>query len=112
MKISIFNEKILLQKLTTSVDEIGNQISLWSDFLFVYSYVSSNSPKETLTSGAIWDEGSLEFSIRYSSELKDITQTGYRVVFREEIYDIKGIDFMNYQKKLIKLRCTKEERKF
>ncbi|MBO5293203.1 MAG: phage head closure protein [Lachnospiraceae bacterium] len=41
---------------------------------------------------------------------KAINTTEYRVEFNGELYNIEGVDHMNYKKKSIKLKCWKVRR--
>lgn len=110
MKISLLNERIELQKSNVEVDDIGNHINVWSKYYSCYATISSESPIEQTSSGAIWDESKIDFTIRYSKEVSNISSIGYRVLFRDSIYEIEGIDHMNYKKKCLKLHCKRSER--
>ena len=50
------------------------------------------------------------FTVRWCSETRGLTSTGYRIRFREQLYDIESIDPMNYQKKTLKIHCRLERR--
>ena len=43
--------------------------------------------------------------MRYCAELSNLDSTHYRVVFHGDLYDIQTVDFMNYQKKTIRIMC-------
>ena len=49
-------------------------------------------------------------TVRYCGNVAAITSTGYRVKFRDEIYDITNVDHMNFKKKCLKFSCTKVRR--
>lgn len=51
-----------------------------------------------------------EHTVRWCSEVNKLTSTGFRVLFRGELYDITSVDPMNYGKKTIKLHCRLERR--
>ena len=53
---------------------------------------------------------SVVFTVRWCSEVNKLTSTGFRVLFRGELYDITSVDPMNYGKKTIKLHCRLERR--
>lgn len=110
MKISLLNERIELQKSSVEVDNIGNHKNVWSKYYSCHATISSESPQEETSSGAIWDESKIDFTIRYSREVAEISSIGFRVVFHNTIYEIKGIDHMNFRKKSIKLHCRRVER--
>jgi SPP1 family predicted phage head-tail adaptor len=107
MKISLLNERILIQKSEASSDAIGNRISTWKDYFSCYATISSESPKEATAAGATWDESMIDFTVRWCKEMAAISSKGYRVIFREAVYGIEGIDHMNFKKKAIKLHCRR-----
>ncbi|WP_027107139.1 phage head closure protein [Ligilactobacillus ceti] len=109
MKIALLNERITIQKVEVVKDKIGNHFNRWSDYFNLYATISSESPTEVTAAGNVWDESKIDFTVRYSNEIKDITSTNYRVVFKNTVYQIKGIDHMNYKKKTIKLHCQRCE---
>lgn len=111
MKISLLNQKILIQKLDVKTDNIGNQIDNWKDYVSVFTTISGQSPNESIQNGAIWDVGSINFTLRYQKKLEYIDSKNYRIIFRNEIYDIKGIDYLSFKKKVIKINASKIERK-
>lgn len=110
MKVSLLNERITLEKSRVEVDEIGNHKNVWSKYYSCYVTISYESPKEETSSGAVWDQSKIDFTIRYSKEVADLSSLHYRVIFHEEIYEIQGIDHMNYKKKSLKLHCRRCDR--
>ncbi|NBI93009.1 head-tail adaptor protein, partial [Lachnospiraceae bacterium] len=50
------------------------------------------------------------FLIRYCSEAATIDTEHFRIIFREQIYNITFIDNVKYQNKTIKLRAALEKR--
>ena len=110
MKISLLNERILIEKSKVRPDSIGNRKNIWIPYFSCWATISSESPMEQTSSGVVWDESKIDFSIRYCRELSKLTSTGFRVLFHDCIYEILGIDHMNYKKKSIKLHCRRVER--
>ena len=106
-EIARFNERIMVQKCTVETDRYGNHTSAWGDYYSCHTYASTYTKEED---GDVVrsDDRSISFEVRYCSELKDITSTGYRVVFHGEAYDIASVDMMNYQKQTIRLLCHRE----
>lgn len=107
MNIALLNERIQIQKSEVTSDAIGNRISTWKDYFYCYAGVSYESPKEETAAGATWDESMIDFTIRWCSETETLRSKGYRVIFREAVYSIEGIDHMNFKKKAIKLHCRR-----
>lgn len=110
MKISLLNERILIEKSKVKVDKIGNRKNIWIPYFSCRATISSESPMEQTSSGVVWDESKIDFSVRYCRELSKLSSTGFRVSFHDCIYEILGIDHMNYKKKSIKLHCRRVER--
>lgn len=110
MNISLLNERILIEKSKVIIDAIGNHRNEWSKYYSCYATISNKSPQEETSSGAIWDESKIDFTIRYSKEVSVLSSIGYRVIFHNDIYEIEGIDHMNYKKKSMKLHCRRVER--
>lgn len=110
MKVSLLNERITIEKSIVEVDKIGNHKNVWRKYYSCYATISSESPQEETSSGAVWDESKIDFTIRYSKEVSVLSSVGFRVVFHNSIYGIQGIDHMNYKKKSMKLHCRRIER--
>lgn len=110
MNIALLNERIRIEKNSVEVDSIGNHKSVWSPYYSCFATVSGESPFEETNSGAVWDESKVNFTIRFSKEVMSLSSLGFRVIFRDSIYEIEGIDHMNYKKRSIKLHCKRCER--
>ena len=110
MKVSLLNEKILFQKSAVVSDAIGNRKNAWDDYYSCFATIGGESGKEKLEAGLTVDDASISFTVRYCSKLVDIMSTGFRILFRGEIYNILSVDHMNYKKKSLKFRCEKVRR--
>ena len=107
--IARFNEKVTVQKCSVQADRYGNHMNVWEDYFTCHAYASTYTKEEserTITS----DERSVNFEVRYCSELKDINSTSYRILFHGDAYNIASVDMMNYQRRTIRLLCRKEKR--
>ena len=56
------------------------------------------------------EQKSVVFTVRWCSETRGLTSTGFRIRFREQLYNIESVDPMNYQKKILKIHCRLERR--
>ena len=112
MKVSLLNEKILIQKSSVVVDAIGNRSNKWEDYFSCFATVGGegNMEHEKQSAGQTWDSPNISFTIRYCSKIASLTSTNYRVLFRGEIYNIHSIDHKNFKKRSIKLNCKKVRR--
>ena len=108
-QIARFNERITVQKNSVTVDKYRNHVNTWTDYFSCAAYVSTYQ-REERESAVTTEERSVTFEVRYCSELAGITSTGYRVLFHGDSYNIESVDMMNYQRKIIRLKCEKEVR--
>ena len=110
MKVSLLNEKILFQKNTVVSDAIGNRKNIWEDYYSCFATIGGEGGKEKSEVGQTVDDASITFTVRCCDRLVDIVSTGFRIMFRGEIYNIFSVDHMNYKKKSLKFRCEKARR--
>lgn len=110
MNIGLMNIRIVIQKNTLVTDEIGNQLNAWADYFSCAATAGSESGAETNKAGETQEADNIAFTVRYCPETLAVTSTGYRVIFRDEIYNITYIDHMNFKRKVLKIWCTKVRR--
>ena len=110
MNIALLNTRITIQKNGVTVDTFGNHKTAWTDWYSCYATVSNESPSEATQAGMIVDNTKIDFTIRWCRNAAAITSENYRVAFSGELYNILGIDHMNFKKKLVKLKCQKVRR--
>lgn len=112
MNIAKLNKRITIQKASFIQDDIGNEIVEWTDFYSCYASVDTRGriDSEKEVARMMVDHSNVNFTIRYTQKLRDLTTQEYRVLMDGDIYDIKAVDWMNYRKKSIKLITKKVER--
>lgn len=110
MKVSLLNEKILFQKSAVVSDAIGNHKNEWEDYYSCFATIGAEGGNEKSEAGQTVDGASITFTVRCCCQLVDIVSTGFRILFRGEIYNILSVDHMNYKKKSLKFRCEKARR--
>lgn len=110
MDVALLNVRITIQKNTVVSDAIGNHKNDWSDWYSCYATVSSESPSENTDAGTIVDNTKIDFTVRWCQKVAEMTSETHRILFRDEIYNILGIDHMNFRKKCVKLKCQKARR--
>ena len=108
MKISRLNVRIEVQKNTISADRYGNHRNTWEPYLSCYASLSGEAPQENTEGGLTVDDSRADFTIRWCDASSVITSTGYRVLFRDEIYDIIGVNHMNCRNRAVKILCRRE----
>ena len=110
MKISLLNRNIEIQENRVVTDRYGNHKTEWVPYLACHATVSGETPKEETGAGLTVDDSRVDFTIRYCRAASLIVSTEYRVLFNGDMYDIFGVDHMNYKRKAVKLLCRKVRR--
>ncbi len=115
MNISLLNEKIMIQKNMVDVDVIGNHVDKWEDYFSCHATIAGSSAggkdgSEKRDAGQTLDVTDLSFTVRFCIMTACVNIKEYRIIFRDEIYDITGIDYMNFKKRALKFKCRKARR--
>ncbi len=108
MKIARLNVRIEIQKNTVSTDRYGNRMNTWIPYLSCYATVSGETPQEDTDAGLTVDDSRADFTIRWCDAASVLTSTGYRVLYRGEVYNIIGVNHMNCRNRAVKLLCKRE----
>ena len=108
MKIARLNVRIEIQKNTVSTDRYGNRMNTWTPYLSCYATASGETPQENTDAGLTVDDSRADFTIRWCDAASVLTSTGYRVLYRGEVYNIIGVNHMNCRNRAVKLLCKRE----
>ena len=108
LTIARFNERVTFEKNSVVVDKVGNHRNVWEEYFTCFAYASTYEASEE-RGEVSKEQRSLVLTVRWCSETKALTSTGFRVRFRERTYNITSVDMMNYGKKTIKVYCSLEE---
>ena len=107
--IEKLNERITIEKSTVVTDKVGNHRNTWEEYFTCFAYASTYQAQEE--EGEVTaEQKSVVFTVRWCSETRNLTSTGYRIRFRDQLYNIESVDPMNYQKKILKIHCRLERR--
>ena len=107
--IEKLNERITIEKSTVVTYKVGNHRNTWEEYFTCFAYASTYQAQED--EGEVTaEQKSVVFTVRWCSETRGLTSTGYRIRFREQLYNIESVDPMNYQKKILKIHCRLERR--
>ena len=108
MNIALMNVRIEVQKNAVSTDRYGNHKNVWEPYLSCYATVSGETPSEETEAGLVIDDSRVDFTIRWCGASSAVTSTGFRVLFRDEVYNILGVNHVNCKNKAVKLLCRRE----
>ena len=102
MEIGNLNQRITILEHRTVVDEIGNHITKWEENFSLWAKVTVKTATETTDAGVVKEVQKLEFLVRQSPASLNINSTNFRILFRNNIYNVTGItplyDHNNYMK--------------
>ena len=110
MDIGLLNTRITFQKNAVVVDAIGNHKNGWSDYFSCAATIGGESGSERQTAGQTVANARCSFTVRWCSETAAVTETGYRIKWNGELYNIASIDHQNNKRKILKFWCEKERR--
>ena len=113
MDIALMNEKVTFQKNSVVTDAIGNHTNTWENYYSCFATIGGEglaSSKETEAAGTTVEDVSMTVTVRYCAKAAAIKSTEYRLIFKDEIYDITNVDHMNFKKKCLKFSCRKVRR--
>lgn len=102
MEIGNLNQRITILEHRTVVDEIGNHITKWEEIFSLWAKVTVKTATKTADTGITREVQKLEFLVRQSPPSLNINSTNFRILFRNNIYNITGLiplyDHNNYLK--------------
>lgn len=101
-----WRERITIQKSSLGTDKAGNHVLSWEDYYTCSAYVNNLSGKEYWEAAQVNAQKEIYFLIRYCSETASMDTEHYRILFREQLYDITFLDNVKYQNKILKLRAA------
>lgn len=111
MNIGKLNIRITFQKNMLTEDEIGNHINEWTDEFSCYATASTKvAETEKESAGQTVNTERISFTVRYCSELKDVTPTTHRIVLGDRIYNIISVDDMAFKHNSLKFYAELERR--
>ena len=113
MDVALLNGRVTFQKNEAVVDDVGNHGNVWTDYYSCFATVGGEglaSSKEGEVAGTVVEDVSMTVTVRYCGKAVDIMSTGYRVLFRGEVYDIVNVDHRNFKGKSLKFTCRKVRR--
>lgn len=110
MNVAAMNTRVMIQKCEPRTDKYGNHKPFWSDYYSCFATICGEDGKEQAVVGETVENTDLNVTVRYCKKLAEVTPTGYRVRYQNEIYNILVVDHLNLKKKALKFRCRRERR--
>ena len=104
--IEAMRERITIQRSRTRNDKNGNHTLIWEDFYSCAAYVNNLSGSEYWEAAQVNAQAEINFVIRYCSEVEALDSEHYRIIFRDQIFNISFVDNVQYRNKSFKLRAN------
>lgn len=105
MDIGKLNKRITIEKYTTTTNDNGFDIEDWIKFKTVWSNVNNIYGKEFWSAKQVNSENTVNFTIRYSNDFKELNSKEYRIVFNNRCFNITFIDNIKYENKYLKIKA-------
>lgn len=110
MNVVDFNLRILIQKSDVISDEIGNRKNEWTDYYSCWAAVSEASGDENTETGVTVEHFPIVFTVRDCKKIKDMDTLKFRIVFKDDFFNIISIDHCGYKGETVKIRCERVTR--
>lgn len=105
-----YNKKIEIQQLSEIYDSIGNQTKQWQTIFNPWAEIKTNSGKEYFAAAEVNSEKDYVFKIRFSRNIAEKLTSELRVVYNNQIFDIKDIQDTNDTHREIVIRAVQLNR--
>lgn len=109
MNAGAYRERVVIQKVSISGDEIGNQKTGWTDYFKGYAYMNNLSGSEYWEAAQTQSQNTVMFIFRYHRMLSQINTREYQLIHKGKVYNISSIDNVQYKNETIKIRAVAKE---
>ncbi|MEG2429513.1 MAG: phage head closure protein [Oscillospiraceae bacterium] len=99
---------IEIQAKIINEDEIGNQLESWITILKCRAEINCIGGKEYYLACQQNSQNDMKFKIRYCKALKKLNSQLSRIIYNNEIYDIKHIDDFEERHETLKIKAVKK----
>lgn len=99
------DRKITIQRFTSSQDEFGTPIEVWSDLATVWANYRPVSDAEKMQAGEVSATLSARFTIRYDSAWADLSPID-RVVFEGRTFDVFGCKEVEGRRQFLEITAS------
>ncbi|WP_096635854.1 phage head closure protein [Clostridium cochlearium] len=105
LDIGNMNKRITIQKFSTTQNENGFDIEDWIDYKTIWASINNLWGKEFYAAKAVNAENTVEFVVRYSRDLENISTKEYRIFWSNRAFDITFVDNIQYSNKWLKIKA-------
>lgn len=101
LNAGILDTLISIQSKTTTPNDIGEAVEVWTDIAYVHAHKSSRSGREFYSASRIVAEDAVFFTIRHIDNLT----SAMRIVHGADTYDITSIRYSEKRRESIEIQC-------
>lgn len=105
VNIGKLDKRITIQKFSTYQNENGFDIEDWVDYKTIWASINNLWGKEFYAAKAVNAENTVEFVVRYSRDLENISTKEYRIFWNGRNFDITFVDNIQYENKWLKIKA-------
>lgn len=106
MNIAALRARIIFQRNSVNVDEIGNHQNTWADYYTCWATISARTAEETQDAAQTLEQSTMNFTVRFCADVAAINSTSYRIIFDGKIYNITSVDPMGVKHKSMKFKAS------
>lgn len=110
MNVVDFNLRILIQKSDVISDEIGNRKNEWTDYYSCWAAANEASGTETAEAGVTVEHFPIVFTVRDCKKIRSMDTVKYRIVFKNDFFNIISIDHCDFKGETVKIHCERVAR--
>lgn len=92
--LKVRRRKIIIQKRVIDRDEYKNEIETWIDWREVWAERNQLFGSEYYAAKQLGEEKIVKWTIRYAPFVEELNTIDYRIIYNNDIYDIKDFDFL------------------
>ncbi len=101
-----FRHRVTIQKYIPVDGLWGNTTTKWTDWRTVWASINSLFGREFWEAKQCNMENTINITIRYSKDFKDLDTREYRIKWDNKIYNINFIDNPKFENKTLTIKCT------
>lgn len=101
-----FRHRITIQKYTDVEGEWGQTTTEWADWSTRWASINSLYGREFWQAKEANMENTINITIRYSKDLKDLDSREYRIKWDKKIYNIIFIENLQFSNKYLIFKCV------
>ena len=92
MRSGRLDRRVVIQRLTVTTNEVGEQVDTWSELATVWSERSPRGVVQKFNANQVYAEVDTVFRTRWYPWATTLDPMEHRLVYRSRVYDIHGTE--------------------